>query len=203
MRYKTPRKSDRLFSIWSGMKKRCNPKNTGRYKVYAGKGIKNTWLSYDDFERDMYDGYAAHAHLHGEAQTTIDRIDVSGHYSKENCRWATWREQWNNRSTTHKITHDGRTLSITEWAREKGVKRSLISSRINREGWEASMAIDTPEIAIEETTSRPFIVVSPDGKEYSGVNLSKFCREMGLCPSAFGNIRRGYSKTHKGWRLIL
>jgi hypothetical protein len=79
------------YSIWSAMKRRCkNPKHKD-YKHYGERGIKvcERWLSFDNFYEDM-------GKIPSEKHS-IDRIDVNAGYCKENCKWATQREQMSNR----------------------------------------------------------------------------------------------------------
>jgi len=84
----------RFYRIYHGMKSRCNNSNTGKsYKWYGGKGIKCRWNKFEDFRDDMYVSYLEHVKEYGEKQTTIDRMDSSKDYYKENCRWATYKEQ--------------------------------------------------------------------------------------------------------------
>jgi len=86
-------KTDRFFSIYLGIKGRCNNPNIKCYKNYGGRGIKNEWDKFEDFKNDMYESYLKHINDFGTKQTTIDRINVNKNYNKENCRWATYKEQ--------------------------------------------------------------------------------------------------------------
>ena len=89
-----------LWNVFYGMKKRClNPLSHG-YENYGGRGIKvcDEWLS--DFMN-----FRAWSLCHGFANNlTIDRIDVDGNYSPDNCRWITVAEQNRNKTTTKGAT---------------------------------------------------------------------------------------------------
>ena len=74
------------------MKQRCDNPDNGSYQNYGGRGITYDprWKSYENFKLDM--GRRPEG-------LTLDRIDNSKGYYKDNCRWATSEEQNNNRRT--------------------------------------------------------------------------------------------------------
>lgn len=95
-------RDDGLYVIYWSMKSRCKHKSQVGYKYYGGRGIIVEWKTYQDFKKDMYRKYKNHLVKYGKRQTTLDRIDFNGNYSKENCRWATYKVQANNKSNNKK-----------------------------------------------------------------------------------------------------
>ena len=124
----------RLYRIYKGLKERCEKDWAISYPRYGGRGIRNEWKSVHDFFNDMLSSYLEHVSLHGERNTSIDRIDGNGNYSKENCRWATSIEQCVNRNTSKVIKHNGITKTIPEWAREYGVSPAELWRRAIKRG---------------------------------------------------------------------
>lgn len=120
----------RANGIWLGVKQRClNPKNP-QFARYGGRGIEicERWLSFQNFYADM-----------GEPPggLTIERIDNDGNYEPSNCRWATRREQQNNRSVNRFIEFRGQRQTVAQWADELGIHRNTLEQRLD-----ADWAID-------------------------------------------------------------
>jgi hypothetical protein len=85
------RKAITEYTTWQGMKTRCNNPKSTSYSNYGGKGIKvcERWNKYVNFLEDM-------GRKPG-LEYTLDRIDSSKGYSKDNCRWETRSVQNSNR----------------------------------------------------------------------------------------------------------
>lgn len=115
------------YPSWHAMLDRCENPNVENYPMYGGRGIKvcAEWHDIQEFEKwAEQSGY--------EPGLTLDRIDVNGDYCPNNCRWATRKEQANNRRNTLYITFLGETHTLSEWAEMLGVNRSTLSSRYYR-----------------------------------------------------------------------
>ncbi|SRR3990167_3855569 len=117
-----------IYGTWYSLKQRCNNKNKKQYADYGGRGIKYPmkWNNFKGFKEDMQNGY--------KKGLTIERIDNSKSYSKENCRWATRKEQNNNKRSNIVITFKGKTLPLALWADEIGMNFNVMRSRWYR-GW--------------------------------------------------------------------
>jgi len=126
----------RSYGSWASMIQRIyNPKND-RYKDYGGRGISisDSWRVFINFYDDMGDRPKG---------KSLDRIDVDGHYTKENCKWSTAKEQSNNMRCNVYIEYKGQLKTVNVWADEIGMKACTLYTRIKR-GWTTTRAMETP-----------------------------------------------------------
>jgi len=89
--HKVNRKVTSTYHSWYNMKSRCYNSNYRNFKYWGGKGIKvcKRWFKFENFLKDMEIR---------PRNTSLDRIDGNKNYYKNNCRWATRKEQNQNRS---------------------------------------------------------------------------------------------------------
>lgn len=121
-----------FYRRWLAINQRCGNPKYSQYKDYGGRGIKNEWSSFEDFKRDMYENYQEHFRKYGERQTRIERIDNNGNYNKQNCKWATCKQQMRNRRNNHMITINGTTKCMTDWANQIGITYSALWKRLKK-----------------------------------------------------------------------
>lgn len=120
----------RFWSTYQNMRNRCIRKNIPAYKKYGAKGIKCEWQSFEQFRNDMYESYLEHVEDFGEKDTQIERIDVYGNYCKENCRWATTREQSLNKRNSRVVVLDGKQMTVFEAAGKLGQNYHAVYARV-------------------------------------------------------------------------
>lgn len=120
---------------------RCNNLNQSEYKNYGGRGITvcDEWLH--DFQA-FYDWAMANGY---DDSLTIDRIDNDGNYSPSNCRWATRKEQANNKSNNVLLAYCGITKTVAEWSEIQKIPARVINWRIKHK-WSVEKALKTPKI---------------------------------------------------------
>jgi hypothetical protein len=121
-------KETRLYNIWQGMRSRCNSETNPAYPKYGGRGIKvyENWLN--DFQ-NFYDWAMENSY---QENLSIERLNNDGNYEPSNCKWATSKEQNNNKSNNVVIEIDGEKKNLIEWSKSTGVHRSTIYRRLKR-----------------------------------------------------------------------
>jgi hypothetical protein len=119
---------------WCRMRSRVRGvMNPAAARNYRDRGITicARWESFQNFLDDMGprpDG------------AWLDRIDNDGPYSPENCRWASPKQQQRNRRNNTRLTFNGETLCIAEWAERLSLNHKTISDRL-RHGWSVGRAL--------------------------------------------------------------
>jgi hypothetical protein len=134
------------YLIWKGMRQRClNPRNPN-FRSYGGRGITicERWqASFAAFLADMGP--------RPSPQHSIDRVNNDGNYEPGNCRWALRVQQLNNHRRSHRITFNGETHTVAEWARLVNIPVNHLAARLGRLGWSPDRALITPVFSREET----------------------------------------------------
>lgn len=118
-----------FYHLWYKIIQRCTHPHNPNFKRYGARGISvcERWRTFKNFEQDMKPSY--------EKGLWIERIDNNGNYCPENCRWATIKEQCNNRRTNRFVTFDGMKKTIAQWAEHFGIKGSTLRQRFYVYNW--------------------------------------------------------------------
>lgn len=132
-------KTSRTYNSWMTMSNRCRCANYPGYKDYGGRGIKvcKRWGKFENFLEDM-----------GERPSgkSLDRINNNKGYSKNNCQWATDKEQARNSRHNNNITYKGKTQCLKAWEEELKLPSGILSNRINRSKWSVEKSLTRPVI---------------------------------------------------------
>lgn len=125
------------YATWRGIFVRCYDENAPNYPKYGGRGITvcERWHTFENFYADMG--------ARPDNKHSIDRIDVDGPYSPENCRWATNNEQQRNKQNTVLVEWAGEKLCVREWEDRLGFPKEVIYNRL-RSGWLVERAMTEP-----------------------------------------------------------
>ena len=128
----------KLYWRWNAMKGRCL-----RNKGYLLKGISVCEEWNNDFfafkEWSIINGYSE--------ELDLDRIDNSKGYSPDNCRYATKKQNSNNRDITVFVEYNSEKVLLTSLLESLGLrdKYVLIRARIRR-GWSVEKSLNHPII---------------------------------------------------------
>lgn len=127
----------RLYSIWKGLRQRCQNPNSPSYSNYGGRGICvcSEWDSFSNFRLwALENSYSD--------DLSIDRINNDGNYEPGNCRWATDLVQARNSRHVHTVEAFGESKSISEWSEDPRcpVRYHTLKKRLSM-GWPPEIAI--------------------------------------------------------------
>lgn len=126
------------YKTWCHMRERCNNKKDKSYFRYGGRGI-SVCKEWEDSFMEFYE-------CMGDKPTPkhqLDRINNDGNYEPSNCRWATPRQQSNNRRSCTYYTYQGKTMTLAEWARYVGMNSDKLRQRVRRYKWSIEKALTT------------------------------------------------------------
>ena len=134
---KRDKKRYTLGRVWNCMTQRCLNPNNPSFNSYGGRGITvcREWLTFQNF----YDWSIRYGYRKG---LSIERIDNNKGYFPTNCKWATRLEQANNTRTNLNIEFDGKTQTLSQWARELRIDKGTLAYRI-KVGWELDRVFKT------------------------------------------------------------
>lgn len=123
------------FRVWGHMRGRCSNPTDAAYANYGGRGIKvcERWGSFENFLADM-----------GERPTpqhTIERKNNDKGYAPDNCIWASRIVQANNRRSSKSLTANGQTMTISAWAKHKGMPYHTLYDRLQRMSVEDALSL--------------------------------------------------------------
>lgn len=157
-----------IYQVWQAMKDRCYNTQNRHYRNYGARGItvSDRWLeSFNNFFEDMgerpFDG------------ATLERVDNSKGYSKDNCKWATRHAQMANTRVSRLLTYNGETKCLTEWARGIGVDPKTLYYRL-KQGWTLEKALTT---TATPARGRKVRMLTYNGKTLC---LKDWARELGI-----------------------
>lgn len=119
------------YRIWNTMKRRCQNPSCDMYSSYGGRGIKvcDRWTRDNGFINFYKDMGKRPVDEHGTPYQ-IDRIDVNGDYSPNNCQWVTASDNSKNRRNNVIIFIYGDPYCASDACRMFGVKRTTVTEAI-------------------------------------------------------------------------
>ena len=131
-----------LKNCYRNMLRRCTDPTDNRWACYGGRGIRvcDEWITFDG-RRRFYD-WALEAGYGKGLQ--IDRINVHGDYSPDNCRFVDAVVQANNTRRNRVISWQGRSLTAADWAREFGLTYASMQHRLDRD-WPMERIASQPQ----------------------------------------------------------
>jgi len=119
------------YSAWNSAKVRCYNPNNIKYPDYGGRGIKmcKRWLmGFEYFLSDMG--------KRPSRRYSLDRINVNGNYEPSNCRWATRKQQAQNKRNNHWIVYKNKRMIFSDWVKYFKSNTACVLEMIKRHPFE-------------------------------------------------------------------
>ena len=135
--YKHGKRHTKTYKIWEAMKRRCLNPNDHYYRYYGERGVEicAEWFNFINFYKDM-----------GNVpdRLTLDRIDNNGNYNPKNCRWATYKQQAENRSSNKFYNYKGIKDTLVNWTKYFKINKNTLWNRVTLYNWSMEKALFTP-----------------------------------------------------------
>jgi hypothetical protein len=176
----------REYSTWKSMKNRCLNSADQAYHRYGAKGVTvcSEWLSFECFVKDMGPRPKG---------MSLGRIDNNKGYCKDNCRWETKTQQNRNRSNCRRVTIEGVTKNLSEWAEEFNLSRRTLTCRLDS-GLTSLKELSRP--VRKKTVRAPSKVKAGTVIEVDGIsrNITEWAKACGVTRTAIAQrIKYGWT----------
>jgi hypothetical protein len=137
-----------VYRRWLNIITRCTNSSYRKWENYGGRGIQicDRWMDFNNFYADMGDVPFIGA--------SIDRINNNGNYEPTNCKWSTRTEQGCNKRTNRIVTFQGKTQTVSQWAREKNIPMKRLWWRLFTEKWSVEKSLTYPFISKSDRQAR-------------------------------------------------
>jgi hypothetical protein len=175
------------YDIWRGIMRRCfNPK-CAAFPNYGGRGITVAP------ELQTFQGFLCVIGKRPEGKS-LERIDNDGNYESDNLRWANSLEQNSNKRSNDLLTYQGKTQTLTAWARELGMSQGILWCRLYKHRWPIDDAFTRPRTHI---TNRKLT-------DAQIIEISKSCETQSVLAAKFGIAQTQVSRIKSGqrWRKL-
>ena len=180
-----PEKRYAEYGIWTNMIYRCHNPNCDAYERYGGRGIEvcPRW-------RESFENFLSDMGFRPSPDYSLDRIDNDGDYEPGNVQWASSKEQMCNRRGNVKLTYQGKTQALSEWAEEKNLGENTLRARLNY-GWDLSDALERPpQRNVRKAYSHSVMIEINGETDY----LTGWLRRLNMSDSTVrGRVSRGWS----------
>lgn len=170
------------YSTWISIKQRCYNPRCAAYKVYGAKGVTVCAPWRKSFVSFLSDIGRAPSQKH-----SIDRINPNLGYAPGNCRWATSKEQGENRSNSRFLVCKSEVMTVAQAARRFGIHHTTLVHRLEKYDWDLEKATEKPlRHYAKEQQAFP-------GEEYRSVEYKAWTAMRFRCsnPKALGYHRYG------------
>lgn len=173
------------YRSWLAMKSRCYYSKNIEYKNYGARGITvcEEWRnSFEKFLEDMGEK--------PDKSYTLDRIDNSQNYCKDNCKWSSKIEQSNNTRKNVFIEYNGEKLTLAQWSEKLGINKQTLKTRYNQ-GWSIEKMFSTTNSKMTENVKLKILELNK--QDYT---LKQISEQVGFSQQAISKYLKKKNETN-------